>query len=203
MKNLILLVACLTVKSCQAQDFILSRPQVFNTYSGVKFDGGTPGLRTPSKYYEVPSQLTTPSTFYQVPSVVSVVTVVTEPSPPPPTVTTTPPATAQLTEDSVNTVLSKPVAITSAETDKFFISPAVSSALSVASAASSSTSSKLTTGVTLSAGTALLISFLLSLIPTLAVSIPFIAFRRRIVTRGKRSSDISPEDIITALGASH
>ena len=75
MKKLILLAAYLTINSSAAQRFILSQPQVFKTGSNfVKSpnDGLSSVVSsTPSRQYEVPSQLTTPTTFYQVPSEVS------------------------------------------------------------------------------------------------------------------------------------
>ena len=197
MKKLILLAAYLTINSSEAQRFILSQPQVFKKGSNfVKSPNDGPSSvvsSTPSRQYEVPSQLTTPTTFYQVPSEVS------EVSPPLPSVseaTVVQDNSEQLNSlNSVSTVLSKPGAITSAETDKLFISPAASSL----SALAVSSDNKLTAGSSLSAGAAIIISFLLSLIPTLAVSIPFIALRRPIVTRGKRESSLATDNVMLGL----
>ena len=206
MKKLILLAAYLTINSSEAQRFILSQPQVFKTGSNfVKSPNDGPSSvvsSTPSRQYEVPSQLTTPTTFYQVPSEVSEaseVSEVSEVSPPLPSVseaTVVQDNSEQLNSvNSVSTVLSKPGAITSAETDKLFISPAASSL----SALAVSSDNKLTAGSSLSAGAAIIISFLLSLIPTLAVSIPFIALRRPIVTRGKRESSLATDNVMLGL----
>ena len=203
MKKLILLAAYLTINSSEAQRFILSQPQVFKTGSNfVKSPNDGPSSvvsSTPSRQYEVPSQLTTPTTFYQVPSEVSEASEVSEVSPPLPSVseaTVVQDNSEQLNSvNSVSTVLSKPGAITSAETDKLFISPAASSL----SALAVSSDNKLTAGSSLSAGAAIIISFLLSLIPTLAVSIPFIALRRPIVTRGKRESSLATDNVMLGL----
>ena len=203
MKKLILLAAYLTINSSEAQRFILSQPQVFKTGSNfVKSPNDGPSSvvsSTPSRQYEVPSQLTTPTTFYQVPSEVSEASEVSEVSPPLPSVseaTVVQDNSEQLNSvNSVSTVLSKPGAITSAETDKLFISPAASSL----SALAVSSDNKLTAGSSLSAGAAIIISFLLSLIPTLAVSIPFIALRRPIVTRGKRESSLATDNVMLEL----
>ena len=194
MKKLILLAAYLTINSSEAQRFILSQPQVFKTGSNfVKSPNDGPSSvvsSTPSRQYEVPSQLTTPTTFYQVPSEVS------PPLPSVSEVTVVQDNSEQLNSvNSVSTVLSKPGAITSAETDKLFISPAASSL----SALAVSSDNKLTAGSSLSAGAAIIISFLLSLIPTLAVSIPFIALRRPIVTRGKRESSLATDNVMLEL----
>ena len=203
MKKLILLAAYLTINSSEAQRFILSQPQVFKTGSNfVKSPNDGPSSvvsSTPRRQYEVPSQLTTPTTFYQVPSEVSEVSEASEVSPPLPSVseaTVVQDNSEQLNSvNSVSTVLSKPGAITSAETDKLFISPAASSL----SALAVSSDNKLTAGSSLSAGAAIIISFLLSLIPTLAVSIPFIALRRPIVTRGKRESSLATDNVMLEL----
>lgn len=203
MKKLILLAAYLTINSSEAQRFILSQPQVFKTGSNfVKSPNDGPSSvvsSTPSRQYEVPSQLTTPTTFYQVPSEVSEASEASEVSPPLPSVseaTVVQDNSEQLNSvNSVSTVLSKPGAITSAETDKLFISPAASSL----SALAVSSDNKLTAGSSLSAGAAIIISFLLSLIPTLAVSIPFIALRRPIVTRGKRESSLATDNVMLGL----
>ena len=203
MKKLILLAAYLTINSSEAQRFILSQPQVFKTGSNfVKSPNDGPSSvvsSTPSRQYEVPSQLTTPTTFYQVPSEVSEASEASEVSPPLPSVseaTVVQDNSEQLNSvNSVSTVLSKPGAITSAETDKLFISPAASSL----SALAVSSDNKLTAGSSLSAGAAIIISFLLSLIPTLAVSIPFIALRRPIVTRGKRESSLATDNVMLEL----
>ena len=203
MKKLILLAAYLTINSSEAQRFILSQPQVFKTGSNfVKSPNDGPSSvvsSTPSRQYEVPSQLTTPTTFYQVPSEVSEASEASEVSPPLPSVseaTVVQDNSEQLNSlNSVSTVLSKPGAITSAETDKLFISPAASSL----SALAVSSDNKLTAGSSLSAGAAIIISFLLSLIPTLAVSIPFIALRRPIVPRGKRESSLATDNVMLGL----
>lgn len=199
MKKLnLLVVCCLTIECSAAQNFILSKPQVLKTsHFKQSEDEGRVEATTPSRYYEVPPPVSTPSSFYQVPSMVS------QPSPPPPSPTPTQVSQITVTEDTLtntqqlftNTVLSKPGAIVSGETEKFLISSgAASSSLSIVA---TPTDTKLAS-TSLSAGTALLISFLLSLIPTLAVSIPFIAFRRRIVTQG-RSSHIFLDDLLAQL----
>ena len=200
MKKLILLAAYLTINSSEAQRFILSQPQVFKTGSNfVKSPNDGPSSvvsSTPSRQYEVPSQLTTPTTFYQVPSEASEASEVSPPLPSVSEATVVQDNSEQLNSvNSVSTVLSKPGAITSAETDKLFISPAASSL----SALAVSSDNKLTAGSSLSAGAAIIISFLLSLIPTLAVSIPFIALRRPIVTRGKRESSLATDNVMLEL----
>ena len=198
MKKLILLVACLILERSAGQKFILSKPQVLQTSRFKQSeDEGRVQATTPSRHYEVPPQLSTPSTFYQVPSLVS------EPSPPPPTPTQVSQTTvneasnsnSQQLQSQTNTVLSKPGAISSAETEKLVFSAGTTSALAIVA---SQSDTKLTTSTPLSAGAALLISFLLSLIPTLAVSIPFIAFRRRLVTQG-RSAHIFLDDLLSLL----
>ena len=190
MKKLILLVAWLTVGRSPAQKFILSKPQVLKTnHFKQSQDEARVEATTPRRNYEVPPPPSTPSTFYQVPSVVS------EASPPPPSPTQVSQTVTNTQELQTNTVLSKPGAITSAETEKLLISAAAAPVLSIVA---STSDTKLSSSSSLSAGAALLISFLLSLIPTLAVSIPFIAFRRRIVTQG-RSSHILLDDLISLL----
>ena len=189
MKKLILLVAWLTVES-SAQKFILSKPQVLQSdHFKQSEEEGWLAATTPSRHYELPPPLTTPSTFYQVPGVVS-----EPPSPPPPSPTQA--SQLAVTEGSLtNTVLSRPGAITAAESEKLLISGGATAALAIV--ASQSDTKLTSSSSSLSAGTALLISFLLSLIPTLAVSIPFIAFRRRVVTQG-RSAQFSL-DLLSTL----
>ena len=193
MKKLILLVAWLTVES-SAQKFILSKPQVLQTdHFKQSEEEGWLAATTPSRHYELPPPLTTPSTFYQVPGVVTVVS--DPPSPPPPSPTQA--SQLAVTEGSLtNTVLSRPGAITAAESEKLLISGGATAALAIV--ASQSDTKLTSSSSSLSAGTALLISFLLSLIPTLAVSIPFIAFRRRVVTQG-RSAQFSLDDLLYNL----
>ena len=61
------------------------------------------------------------------------------------------------------------------------------------------TASVTKTSTTLTGTNAILAAFGLSLIPTLAVSIPFIALRRPIVTRGKRESSLATDNVMLGL----
>ena len=120
--------------------------------------------------------VTRPSVFYQVPGLS------TEPPPPLPSNTSTQFTTSTGSSSSSpavsGTILPKPVAISAAESDKLLVVSSAAALPASTSLAVSTTSNKLSVPA-LSPNLALLLSFLLSLIPTLAVSLPFFAFRRR------------------------
>ena len=198
MTGLLLSFSSVDIQCIGDHDFVLSVPQVLK--HDLAPNGHPPhmtrsSLATTRKtfYSAPPPTVTHPSVFYQVPSLSS--------EPPPPLPSNFP---SQTTDNNFNTnnnnqqaqrpdssssgtVLTKPSAITTSEEDRLLLvqSSSASAIASLPSIASSSSSLVLTANNNkvnasgLSPNTALLIAFLLSLIPTLAISLPFFAFRRR------------------------
>ena len=190
-----ILLSCFASVDIQCDgDFVLSVPQVLqhdlNPEGHLIHMTRSSLTSTRKTFYSAP--VTHPSVFYQVPSLSS--------EPPPPLPSNFPSSQTTTSDNSNNnnvnnqrpdtsssggTVLTKPSAITTSEEDRLLLVPSSAVASSLPSISSSSSSLVLTannnkvTGSSLSPNTALLIAFLLSLIPTLAISLPFFAFRRR------------------------
>ena len=175
------LMSSIRVSYGSGDNFILSVPQVLkNNLELTKTDSGLkPSVAT---FYSAP-WTSTPSSFYQVPGLSS--------EEPPPIPSTSSSSSTSNTNAGSNlnnnqessgassnsgTILPRPGALSTA--DRFFIVPSSASSLPSSSSVSSSNTNKLV-AQPLSATTALLVAFLLSLIPTLAISLPFFAFRRR------------------------
>ena len=167
------------ITSAAEDDFILNVPEVFKE-NNLLLTKSVESSTVKNQFYQAPPS-SSPSTFYQVPGLIN------ESPPPPPSDTNIISDFSQSTSTTTerpdhgtsnsNVVLSRPSAISS--DDRLFIVP--SSQISLPSSSSSvvsSTVNKVTTQP-LTASMALLVSFLLSLIPTLAISLPFFAFRRR------------------------
>ena len=166
------------ITSAAEDDFILNVPEVFKE-NNLLLTKSVESSTVKNQFYQAPPA-SSPSTFYQVPGLIN------ESPPPPPSDTNIISDFSQSTStterpdhgtSNSNVVLSRPSAISS--DDRLFIVP--SSQISLPSSSSSvvsSTVNKVTTQP-LTASMALLVSFLLSLIPTLAISLPFFAFRRR------------------------
>ena len=189
------MMICLAIGKVRSDKFILNVPDIFkdNNLLLTKSVTSTAAPTTPVQFYTAPPlTLSSPSSFYQVP-----VLTVTESPPPFPsdddlstgfgdqdsvsdTTSNNNDNTGNTGVGTLGTILSRPSAV--ATDDRLLIVPSAQISLplitSSSSTSSTSTSNKVTS-TALSGSMALFVAFLLSLIPTLAISIPFFAFTRR------------------------
>lgn len=189
-------IMCFVIAGEARQDeFILNVPDIFKDNNLLLTKSVTATASTesqPGQFYNAPP-ISTPSSFYEVPDLT-----VSESPPPFPSddnistdfndeeaASGSSSAAASnnnnLNSASVGTILSRPSAV--ATDDRLLIVPSAQISLPListsSSASTSSSSSNKVTSTALSGGMALLVAFLLSLIPTLAISIPFFALTRR------------------------
>ena len=185
--------------------------QEYNETSPPRVLYNSPALgQTPSDFYNLPPEDEPPSGFYSVPgSDLPLANFTSQnqnpnnPRDPEPVVEVSPPpvdAPSSSVISNDNTVLQPPAAIASQDTQTSAADIPVAIDLPLASVIASSSSSSSTSSSTTSVlngfdrNSALLTAFGLSLIPTLAISIPFLApaFRRRGRVSSGSPSSINP-----------